>query len=87
MSRYVQRCLGCRTVRGMTAFRLAKNGGRKPVCRWCETTAETTVKVVRDDMAPLLREQNSLVNRLARVRTKIRALEAELLDAERRRSA
>jgi len=88
-SRYVQRCLGCRKVRGVSAFRVARTtgGGRSPVCHWCETTAKVAAEEARGTMHVLLREQASLLNRLARVRFKIRAVEAEMLDAERRQSA
>ena len=88
MSRLVQRCLGCRAVRGVSSYRVNReSGGRVAICRWCEDQTESdrlyAKHLHRKELRPLLRAQSSLVAKLARVRTQIRAMECELLHLHR----
>jgi hypothetical protein len=85
-SKYVQRCLGCRTVRGISSYRVNRNGGgRVQYCQWCEEQAgatERAVKGLRASLQPHLRTHSDLVAKLAATRRTIAAIESEILALE-----
>ncbi len=89
MSKYVKRCLECRQVRGVSAFRVIRGEHlRSDCCRWCEERSGLLRKMqqsANNSVAALRQQESELEKKLLKVRMAIRVkqLEAGSISHER----